>query len=838
MRFLRVLLLISAILLLPHRSEAGAGTLMAGWNPVKVITPTLAPHFVQAACGSAGSPASLALTLNVNPTAGNVVIAFIENNTSGVNTYTVPNGFNLIDSDPAVNTNNFNSFSWYHVVGANESSAVYTFTPLSATNFHVWCIAEYTNVNANNPVDPYGHGLDYVIGPKTNFPTSTVASSSANEVPVAFYGIATLCSCTWTNAAGWTTIATTGFWVTQLIQGPATVSAGPLSELSVISSATGSPGEPDIVLLNGSTPVGAQCGTQPCIVQSTSGAADAPGSITVSEPATPNVGDVLVAFFWNNGTPTGNITYGPPKGWTMFDSDTSISGFTYQGFYHVVGTGEANSYAFAPSSATRHHQWFLAEYKNVNATNPIDAHGFTPISSSTTWTTPSLTPNQANDLPVAALLGFDCCNNGYSWTNSNGWSQDLGLASSSAWSGNLIHGPLSTLSAVSDVAVAPVAMNGDSVLALLCPAAATHCGGTSVSPYTIGGCGVYSSNDWFTTPVNTGTHPSSYATDVTDPNSAAMLSNFVSAEGSANFGPGTGNHGVVLQQASPTVPNGASLYAVTTPCNYNCLDDPYGDNPNHQIYWNTAWHFDGDWTSPPCYPSNSDGECHEAVLNTTSCVDTETYEAYGPLANNTGGPVVGAGPYTASSLQSTNLNHDFNSQWVTSNHARSFVNAAGLPQVGLVNYGDDYDNYIAQGKVIPHALGMIVVGTDAGSAAIGGYISPASGGNPCSTFCNSGVHLHFGTRMRLDPSKYPCSGGAPNLRAGSQAYYICEQLTIYGVIIDDHGSPGTGIALGRRRDGSDPWVYTGDLDQLVNTPIPITDFIVLQQGTCVGNCSP
>ncbi len=144
--------------------------------------------------------------------------------------------------------------------------------------------------------------------------------------------------------------------------------------------------------------------TKPQIVQSAGVSADIGSTATVTLPATPAVGDVLVAFVaWTAAPGPFGDAPATPTGWTRITdiggpatTDNAISGF-----YHVVASGEtAKSFTFdVYDSGTDNSSAVVYEVTGQAAT-PIDSYG--GATGDGTSVNPSFTSNVDNDL---ALLG-------------------------------------------------------------------------------------------------------------------------------------------------------------------------------------------------------------------------------------------------------------------------------------------------------------------------------------------------------------------------------------------------------------------------------------------------
>ena len=206
----------------------------------------------------------------------------------------------------------------------------------------------------------------------------------------------------------------------------------------------------------------------PALVQKANGSVYAPNTVTVTYGSAPASGDVLVVFFHNNGNTVGNPnTYTAPAGWTQIDVDTAHGYQTYQAFYHVAGASEPTSYSFTPSCLCREHIWNAEEFSGINTTTPIDRHGFTFVSNSTSWVTPSETPSQAGDLAVVAMLPTTSAS--LTWTsNSAGFTVDM---TGETWAGETLEDTLTTTSPVSESSTLSASSSGYGAIVLLNPGA-------------------------------------------------------------------------------------------------------------------------------------------------------------------------------------------------------------------------------------------------------------------------------------------------------------------------------------------------------------------------------
>jgi hypothetical protein len=355
--------------------------------------------------------------------------------------------------------------------------------------------------------------------------------------------------------------------------------------------------------------------------------------------------------------------------------------------------------------------------------------------------------------------------------------------------------------------------------------------GASGTTYSIDGCDVYGPNDWFTSNLTTG--GSSYAVNTVDPNSANIISNYISAQGGGS--PTLGvyeNGGIPVNEATNSTPSYTLPANGGDACKYGCYGDPYGD-PTGMPWLSSFYVESGPTGETVCGEAGStDTDCHMVALNTQTCVD---YEAWGTTLQNaypagfSNWGFNGSG-FTSISYQVSNLGYSFNTEWVTTGANRSFPTASNLPLVGTLDTGEDYEQYIANGKIIPHILYVTISGSPSDQAGIGGWVEPAgaSGSYPCQSHCT--YTLPEGARLLLKPS-FNCS-----TMTNTGAHYICLQLQTYGMIVSDT----TGNVGGRMfvetaptANYTDPWTYPTLGNQIAN--IPISDFEVMTLGT-VNNC--
>jgi hypothetical protein len=404
-------------------------------------------------------------------TGDTILVALWNNGISGgnANTYTAPAGWTLIDQN-SVDYASYQMFS--HVVVSGETNA-YVFTPVSATRQHVWMAAD---IGSAGPVDSV---KDSYFNSTTAFATPSLTPAQSGDLALVFQ-MPYANALSWTNPAGWNAgVGPTQEWSGEGLSQQLSSNAA-VSETSMLSAA--SQGFSALVLLAPSgapppptptpTPTASPTapptsppGGAPTLAQSASGSVFAPSSITVSFPAVPAAGHVLIAAFWNNGLSGGGAnTYTPPAGWTLVDQN---SGYytSYQSFSHVTGATESNSYVFTPAAAQRQHVWMAEDIGNSTG---VDAAKNQYYSSTATWLTPSVTPSTSADLALAIQMPYV---NKLTWSNPAGWS--AGTGPTAEWSGETVYQRLSTLVPVSESSTLSTLSNGYSAMVLLLPGNAT-----------------------------------------------------------------------------------------------------------------------------------------------------------------------------------------------------------------------------------------------------------------------------------------------------------------------------------------------------------------------------
>ena len=212
-------------------------------------------------------------------------------------TYTGPGAMAQLANDQThgCGTQTYCLFGWSHVVGAGETTTSYTFSPAypgMAVRSDSWCVIEFSGTSLATDGEIVG---TYQSANATSWPTNSLTPSITGDVPVIMVGEISGTAVTWTNPGGFTQAATNSTWSTQVIFG-ATIAGTTAQSFTLTSSVAVSPGEPDFILLKGSsiTKVQANCGHDFAPVGST---------ITTSLGSAPTNGNLVLVWIYNNGGP-------------------------------------------------------------------------------------------------------------------------------------------------------------------------------------------------------------------------------------------------------------------------------------------------------------------------------------------------------------------------------------------------------------------------------------------------------------------------------------------------------------------------------------------------------
>lgn len=169
------------------------------------------------------------------------------------------------------------------------------------------------------------------------------------------------------------------------------------------------------------------------LVQSAEGTSTL-ATVTASFPSTPTNGNLIVLRFAAddyNGTPN--------TGWTQ---STGMEQQTYHGGYlwWKIASGGSNSFQYTIGSATN-SSWTLEEWSGLEASPYDTSNGQSAVSSSGSYTTPSITPSAGDRLLLAALgssnSSGDMSADLTGWTNSFTGSICSGPASASGTRDNI-----------------------------------------------------------------------------------------------------------------------------------------------------------------------------------------------------------------------------------------------------------------------------------------------------------------------------------------------------------------------------------------------------------------
>jgi len=566
------------------------------------------------------------------------------------------------------------------------------------------------------------------------------------------------------------------------------------------------------------------------IVQTSHAGGTYASTVSVHLSKAPVAGHVLVLFFEQNKSAkfpyAGQVSWPANAGGSQWSYDGGTASLAI--LHHVVQSGETGTYTLNVGGAgSGWEDYMVAEVSGASAGNPVNKVQGDAISSGTTQFNfgSGVRPTVVGAFPLAF---FSAHQDGHSWSSiTSGWT----IASTNGdYSEMIASGPVQAgTTAVNATAVLSSGSNytGSADILLLNPASGTASPGPTAAPttaptsgpaptptpgpvstpapapqssgYSYHGCLVYAANDWYTTNLIMG--GSSYVSNAVDPNSANIIANMNNALPNLSFNYGSGASGIAGEEAVNLATNSTPRYTVQGTTMKN---DPYNDDSNNQMPWTNGFLQEG--TIGCAY------DCHSIALNTSTCVDYETYR-YGSQSWN-------GSSFTASNGYVHNLHYPLNNQYSGDSGA---VDAAGVPLLGSTDFGEELSQ-----SSINHIIGFIWGGPSSGTYGVGGYVAPATNAESCGHYCTNA--LPYGARLRLH-SSYAC----PSAASSPQANKVCNQLKTYGMMLTDTagslgGSYGqAGLRLGESAGGGNPW-NNSDMQQLLSN-LRITDFDVMNLGT-------
>lgn len=123
-------------------------------------------------------------------------------------------------------------------------------------------------------------------------------------------------------------------------------------------------------------------------------------SLTVDKPAGTVDGDVMVAFVTISADRT---IAAAPSGWTLLDSRSTgtASGDCLTAAYYKLADGEGDDYVW-DFSATADAAAAILTYEDISNDAPVNVSSFRLMGSSTTHTSPSVTPSSADTITITA----------------------------------------------------------------------------------------------------------------------------------------------------------------------------------------------------------------------------------------------------------------------------------------------------------------------------------------------------------------------------------------------------------------------------------------------------
>lgn len=137
------------------------------------------------------------------------------------------------------------------------------------------------------------------------------------------------------------------------------------------------------------------------VVQSAKATGNAVTSLTVTLPAAPVTGRLLLVFMGLAATSTTPTT---PSGTWAHVGGTSSAHARMDVWTHTVVSGDGTSYSFTSPVASDRISLVMYEVAGANATTPVNQSSLVSAGSSASITTPALTPSAVGTLGLSAVV--------------------------------------------------------------------------------------------------------------------------------------------------------------------------------------------------------------------------------------------------------------------------------------------------------------------------------------------------------------------------------------------------------------------------------------------------
>ena len=503
-------------------------------------------------------------------------------------------------------------------------------------------------------------------------------------------------------------------------------------------------------------------------------------SVSCTFANAPAANDVLIIA--ESNYPNNTIT--APSGLTPIDS--KVGSESMYDYYLVVTSQNASTTWTFSTSATTYMAVECYEIKGADTTNPIDVHG---VVSSTTQTqsTPSVTPSGSGELPIA-FFG-NGTRSSYSGLTT-GWTADDSVTSSYYLFD--AHGPVTTgTGAVSaSIQLTGGSGDGDAAIVVLKPAQSSF-----------RSCQVFPAGDVYNTDISQASP---------DPNSSSIIKSWVDAQPAPTPSPES------KLVATGSVAWEANVADSSTPEYQLWNNSPPTPGPVHQNVSNFPFLSTYNWQNKD---SQTVGDRHLIVVNTSTCVESETY-AY---ATNP--------PWTPSGTKLLQ-NSPYGSQWNLSQPMPSAkpggVDAADLPYwAGWVRWEDWLSGSIN------HELNMDLRAHTINNTCA---VWPSYVANSCSktsTYYTGPANeeqyaIPLGAHLRLKSSfSLSCGANCP------QAQMVVTALKTYGAYVMDTGGYAGYVYMASTTDSNGNWIFPWNASDIASLDsIPISAFEVVPPPGC------
>jgi hypothetical protein len=214
--------------------------------------------------------------------------------------------------------------------------------------------------------------------------------------------------------------------------------------------------------------------SDPAVVQSCKADPGVGASIAFTLSGSPTTGNILIAFI-NFGQFGVTRTVTPPDGsWVQVDTATQTFD-SIDTWKRVVVGGDGTGWTFTLNDAGEFCSGVMCEVSNQDATSPINQHGTSKSSGTTSLATASVTPSVLNCLAISAQTQDN--NSAAATTVGSGWTIIQTASSGSGRGGNLATKNVVTADTVTAISTTWTLTNSTETLSAIVLVGPTSSGG-------------------------------------------------------------------------------------------------------------------------------------------------------------------------------------------------------------------------------------------------------------------------------------------------------------------------------------------------------------------------